>query len=205
MRRISVFLVMCMICTLPFGAVAEPAADVVTGYGPAGEMAGWVSVYCNEWNDIIGSVFGSDMSYDADNFTIIEKRVDGATMDIDGIIMDVDYDLNVLSMRVNLTDKSRDTYADLSRCLAMVATLSYDLPESRLAMKNRFIALMEEYMKGIEFHNWYADLKSDIPSKSDSSEYSTEAKFLDTTKGSDVYYFCSVGGNLYFSTDDLVE
>ena len=219
MRKISVFLAMCMICTLLLGAVAEPAADnvydatdwsavphgeeeasadTVIGYGNAGDIGGWVSVYCKEWNDIIGPVFGSDLSYDADNLNVIEKRADSATVDIDGIIMDVDYDLNVLSMRVNLSNTSRDTYANLARCLAMVAVLCYDTPTDREGMKNMFMDLMETYLDALEFHNSRAHLYP-------AGGFSDMAIFLKVVKGSAIFYFCTTDGNLYFSTDDLVE
>lgn len=126
------------------------------------------------------------------------------TADVDGVIFDFvlrDGQMDVLSMRVDINSPDRDSYATLARCLAVTSVAFYDAPQTRTGMKDRFMALMDLYLDGLDHFASMVKMVGDDP-------YSTFTLMFnedETPKGVPEMYFCKVDSGMYFSTHDLVS
>lgn len=191
MRRISVFLVMCMICTLLFGAIAEPAASDLADYGTIEELGGWIGTYCNEWNRIVGRHFNVDMSFNERNMGEIETEEDGVySVDVDGVTFyfyRYGRTFKVVSMRVQIMNNDVETLFTNSRVCGMIAVLCYEPASDWLDMADLFNKIQKQY---VDAFGEYVDSRED--------DY---AVTISGPKGAHEFHFYYDGEKDYFSTD----
>ena len=124
--------------------------------GPAEDLLGKVSVYCDSWNTLIGSALDVDLSFDPDKLSTIEalhydmggNRV--TTLDVDGIHLDVDSELTVYSVTIHITPTTEGQYAATSRIFAVLNALFMDLPHDESEMLSRYMDELEQYTAFLE-------------------------------------------------------
>lgn len=191
MKKFLCIAIVIVLCSLSLGAFAEPATDDVSqGYGSFFEVGGLIGAYCNAWDKTIGKSFGSDMTLDVSNMSIIEQTDDGFTMDVDGIIFETDSDFYISSMRVCVTG-SEDTYRIMSRTCGIIAILCYETPDSASAMTSLFSEIFEKYVDALELCTHFMQLlKKDW-----------ESEVIEGNKGAIMVYFRMIDGNMYFCVE----
>lgn len=195
-------LILAMIVALSLGAIAEPATELSTGFGTIEDVGGWIATYCNEWNDMFGSVLGTDISFNPSNMSIDSRDDDWIVADIDGITFYMDGDMNVLSMETVISGSKVDPYWILARNLAIICVVYYDPPTDKEQTKDMFIELMGIYMDGLEYFT------KSLKYVQDGECYSTPQVFFSENMptqnhGIPTAYFCQMpGGTWFFSLID---
>ena len=197
MKKFLCFAIVCFVLALACAA-AEPATELPVGYGSIEDVGGWIGAYCNEWNRSVGSNFKVDMSFDESKYTLLNSEVTeegiAFTAEIDGVIFDIlmhDDGMEVMSMRVDISNDKVERLYIGSRICAMIAVLCYDTPSDWLDMAELYSTIYTQY----------AGLFTEyVGSRQD--DYSVTVK---GTKATHEFYFHYDGTTDYFSTDSLAS
>lgn len=150
---IRLFAVLLSLLMLPEALASTVRTDPV---GSAEKIFSTLSVYCNQWQELIGKPMGADLSFNPEN---IKKAEDlhydlgghqVTTFNFDGVYAEVDNDLNVYSVEIRIQEGEQAQYAATSRIFALISALSGDLPSSEAEMKQRYLSLLSEYLSFME-------------------------------------------------------
>ena len=151
---LSVFLMLVLL-------LQSAAADTVrlAPLGSAEQIFSAVSVYCNKWCEQAGGTFGSeDMAFDrANSRKIADAHTDFGgntvtTFDFDGITADVGGDLNVYSITIQNNPEITGMNYYISRFLAVICALGYDMPATDEEIARRYSDLSTEYYTFTDAH-----------------------------------------------------
>lgn len=120
--------------------------------GDARDIISAVSVYCNEWQELIGSAFGYDISFNLDNMSKKrDKHFDMGgnvviTYNFDGITAEVAEDSTVYQIQVPIALEGNESHAAMARIFALRNIMMYgDYPESSEKMIERYLVSLTEY------------------------------------------------------------
>jgi hypothetical protein len=164
--------------------------------GEIGIVMGTLAVYNNHWDKVIGPSFGEDLSFDEEDYRVLDNNFWDAPddsirflWDMDGYIVKADLELNIYAIAVNISDVSKSTLWQLSRVCALISLKAYDLPKSNAEAKNRFLTLSDEYVD-------FCDENLDQILK-----YGEALWVYQSEKGAYTFYFLSdENDDIYFST-----
>ena len=156
MKKRTVRALICLL-TLILPVFAAHAATVrLAPIGSAEEIFSKVSVYCNKWHDLIGSVLGYDMSFNMDRVKQTQGKhydIGGnqvTSFDFDGISAEIGDDLTVYAMTIPILDGTKEKYTSTARIFAVLNALAFDFPSSDEEMSKRYMSCLSEYLDFME-------------------------------------------------------
>lgn len=182
----------CLFFVFLFAALPMAQASTVkyAPIGNAGEILSAAAVYCNKWDELIGSTFGYDMAFNDNNMSVVQEKhydIGGnqvTTFNIDGIHVDADADLTVYSIQIPVLSGKKEQYTSTARIFAVLNALAYDYPYSDEEMSQRYMACLGEYVTFMEENK-------DILAAGNSAYWTVK-----TEKGEFKFSFISVNGRL---------
>jgi len=186
-----------LLLVLILSVISSAHADYMEPVGTAEDLFGRIAVYCNNWQRLVGDTFGFDISYDPDNITMTRSEYASyggimvTSFDCDGIIADVDDDLNVYDLFIPIDSDSKKQYAGIGRVLAVIAANGYDFPDSDDDMTTMFMALFTKYLDALE------------TGENDLVENGIAFWTVETEKKGMEFYFTRIDGKLYFSYNKI--
>ena len=105
MKKFLCIAIVIVLCSLSLGASAEfmPMGDTVIG--SVEDFNQSMYMYCYMWNDRYGSLMDADISYDPAKVEYLDMAEDKESYSaaLDGVIVDLNFGLNVVSARVPVT------------------------------------------------------------------------------------------------------
>ena len=196
MKKATLFVI--LICVFCLTGYAESRASI----GTLDDIFGFITVYCDHWNNSFGEAFGTDMSFDFDNFSVLQNPgmdsfLNGDSVflyDIDGIVAEVDItSYDVISIYVPMITEKYDTYQVLSRTGAIMSYFAYDAPSSESELRNRYIETMQIMTKELEDFQKLLSINTTtmpIVVTSDTKSY--------------LFYLVKTSDGIYFSTKGTI-
>ena len=156
MNKLTALLVAVVLLISVSASLAETS---VPALGQAPNVTATISVYCEFWNEKIGKSYSADMTYDTNDFDIVKSMKSGfngdkdlIVMNMDGIIVEMDWDYNAYSFRTNITPPDHDFYWAMSRACGLISAIAYDFPHTDREGIDRFVSVTTLVTDALEAH-----------------------------------------------------
>ena len=124
--------------------------------GNAESIISAAAVYCNKWDELIGSAVGYHMAFNESRTSVVQKKhIDMGgnmvtTVDIDGIHMNIDDNMTVYTIQVPVRSGEKEQYVSTARIFAVINAIAYDYPSSDAEMSQRYMDCLSEYLAFME-------------------------------------------------------